>query len=116
MAKLNSADILEGNKKWGNTLIFYVVGYSPTIAVVHKYIADNWSNLAKTDIFWHDEGYFIINLKSNEDKNAILCSRPHMFFGRPAIVKAWSDKFDFHAEILRTIPLWVKLPNLSLNC
>ncbi|XP_021726863.1 uncharacterized protein LOC110694012 [Chenopodium quinoa] len=116
IAKLSSADICEGNKKWGNALIFYVVGYSPTISAVHKFIADNWSNIAKLYIFWHDEGYFIINLKSDDDKNAILCSDPHMFFGKPAIVKAWSDKFDFHAEILRTIPLWIKLPNIPLNC
>ncbi|XP_021767614.1 uncharacterized protein LOC110732003 [Chenopodium quinoa] len=116
IAKLSSVDIYEGNKRWGNAIIFYVVGYSPTISAVHKFVADNWSNIAKPDIFWHDEGYFIINLKSIDDKNAILCSGPHMFFGKPAIVKAWSDKLDFHAEILRTVPLWIKLPNLPLNC
>ncbi|XP_021730685.1 uncharacterized protein LOC110697610 [Chenopodium quinoa] len=37
-------------------------------------------------------------------------------WGKPTIVKPWSEKFDFNAEILRTIPLWVKLPNLPLNC
>ncbi|XP_021765919.1 uncharacterized protein LOC110730423 [Chenopodium quinoa] len=36
--------------------------------------------------------------------------------GKPAIIKPWSPKFDFGAEILRTIPLWVKFPNLPLNC
>ncbi|XP_021734954.1 uncharacterized protein LOC110701649 [Chenopodium quinoa] len=116
IAKLSSVDICEGNKKWGNAIIFYVVGYSPTISAVSKFVVDNWSNIVKPYIFWHDEGYFIINLKSVDDKNAILGSGPHMFFGKPAIVKARSDKFDFHAEILRTIPLWVKIPNLPLNC
>ncbi|XP_021729890.1 uncharacterized protein LOC110696864 [Chenopodium quinoa] len=45
----------------------------------------------------------------------ILCSGRHMFYGKPAIVKAWSSKFDFQAEVLRTVPLWVKFPNLPLN-
>ncbi|XP_021769725.1 uncharacterized protein LOC110733967 [Chenopodium quinoa] len=39
-----------------------------------------------------------------------------MFFGKPAIIKAWNANFDFHSEILRSIPIWVKLPNLPLNC
>ncbi|XP_019242475.1 PREDICTED: uncharacterized protein LOC109222589 [Nicotiana attenuata] len=32
------------------------------------------------------------------------------------IVKAWSENFDFSKEILQTIPVWVKFPNLPLNC
>ncbi|XP_056697968.1 uncharacterized protein [Spinacia oleracea] len=32
------------------------------------------------------------------------------------IVKPWSATFNFHAEILRVVPLWIKLPNLPLNC
>ncbi|KAK4731720.1 hypothetical protein R3W88_024708 [Solanum pinnatisectum] len=33
----------------------------------------------------------------------------------PIIMKLWTDDFDFHAEILQTIPIWVRLPNLPLN-
>ncbi|XP_021727809.1 uncharacterized protein LOC110694913 [Chenopodium quinoa] len=50
------------------------------------------------------------------DKDTILCSGLQMYMGKPAIIKPWSPKFDFGAEILRTIPLWVKFPNLPLNC
>lgn len=82
---------------------------------MHRFIAQQWSNFSKPDVFWHDDGYFVINLCSAEDMNVVLCSGPHMFFGKPVIVKPWSDKFNFHNEILRTI-LWVKLPNLPLNC
>lgn len=28
----------------------------------------------------------------------------------------WSARFDFYEEILKVIPIWVKLPNLPLNC
>ncbi|XP_021736996.1 uncharacterized protein LOC110703500 [Chenopodium quinoa] len=72
--------------------------------------------MQKPDVYWHDDGYFIINMCSSDDRDTILCSGPHMIFGKPAIVKPWCPDFDFHSEILRTIPLWVKFPNLPLNC
>ncbi|XP_075096595.1 uncharacterized protein LOC142174657 [Nicotiana tabacum] len=31
-------------------------------------------------------------------------------------MKAWTPDFNLHDEVLRTIPLWVKFPNLPLNC
>lgn len=46
----------------------------------------------------------------------MLSSGPHAFFGRPMIIKPWSASFNFQDEILRVIPLWVRLPNLPLNC
>ncbi|KAK4727179.1 hypothetical protein R3W88_032096 [Solanum pinnatisectum] len=32
------------------------------------------------------------------------------------IIKPWAHDFNLKEEVLRTIPLWVKLPNLPLNC
>ena len=28
----------------------------------------------------------------------------------------WTANFNFHNEVLRVIPIWIKLPNLPLNC
>ncbi|XP_021734452.1 uncharacterized protein LOC110701169 [Chenopodium quinoa] len=55
----------------------------------------NLSLMQTPEVYWHDDGYFIINLCSSDDKDTILCSGPHMFLGKPAIVK---------------------FPNLPLNC
>ena len=116
IAELQVAELEEGNRKWANALVFYVVGFYPTIAAVLRFFAQQWNDMQKPDVYWHDDGYFIINMCSSDDRDTILCSGPHMFFGKPAIVKPWCPDFDFHAEILRTIPLWVKFPNLPLNC
>ncbi|XP_010693202.1 uncharacterized protein LOC104906181 [Beta vulgaris subsp. vulgaris] len=32
------------------------------------------------------------------------------------IVKPWTPDFSFKEEVLKIIPIWVKLPNLPLNC
>lgn len=46
----------------------------------------------------------------------MIYSGPHLLFVKPMIMKKWSPNFDFHKEILKVIPIWVKLPNLPLNC
>lgn len=64
----------------------------------------------------HDEGYFIVRFQSKDDFCSLAYSGPHMFNGKPTVVKPWTANFNFHEEILRTIPVWVRLPNLPLNC
>lgn len=64
----------------------------------------------------HDKGYFLIRFKSKEDLHSMLYAGPHMFFGRPTLVKAWAPNFNFNDEVLRTISVWVRLPNLPLYC
>lgn len=46
----------------------------------------------------------------------VLASGHHTPNNRPIIVKAWTTNFDFTAEVLNTISIWVKFPNLPLNC
>lgn len=51
-----------------------------------------------------------------EDRNEVIFSGPHTLNNRPIILKTWEPNFDFSEEVLSTIPLWVKFPNLPLNC
>lgn len=46
----------------------------------------------------------------------MFCAGPYTIANRPVIVKGWAPDFDFHAENLKLVPLWVQLPNLPLNC
>ncbi|XP_075078414.1 uncharacterized protein LOC142164326 [Nicotiana tabacum] len=46
----------------------------------------------------------------------ILCEGPYTVNNRPMIMKQWSSQFDFDAEFLTEIPLWVRFPKLPMNC
>lgn len=46
----------------------------------------------------------------------MLLYGPHTIRSKPIFVKAWSPNFDFDTEVPQTIPIWVKLPKLPLNC
>lgn len=103
-------------KKWKRTVILYVVGAEPTIAALERFIAGQWNFVAKPEIYYHNEGYYMILFDSIEDRNEVVYSGPHTMNSRPIIVKPWTAHFDLHNEVLKTIPPWVQFPNLPLNC
>lgn len=94
----------------------YVVGDTPTVGSLERFIATQWNFISKPKVLYHDDGYFVIWFYSMEDRDAVLYSGPHTISNKPVITEVWSPEFIFNDEILKTIPLWVKLPNLTLNC
>lgn len=70
----------------------------------------------KPVVLYHSDGYFVIRFANEEDRDKILYSGPYHLMRRPVIMKPWTQEFNFKEEILTTIPLWIKLPNLPLNC
>lgn len=96
-------------------LIVYVVGTSPSIGALDRYIGTNWNYIAKPKIYYHNDDYFVVKFTSMKDRDEVLLSGPHLYY-KPLIVQLWELDFSFDNEVLRVIPLWVKLPNLPLNC
>ncbi|KAL2930489.1 hypothetical protein RDABS01_035899 [Bienertia sinuspersici] len=68
-------------------MVTYVVVYTATMAAVTRFIEQKRNHVDKPKLYFHDDAYF-----------------------------TWYPKFNFHEEVLHTVPLWVKLPNLPLNC
>ncbi|KAG5605881.1 hypothetical protein H5410_027373 [Solanum commersonii] len=65
--------------------------------------------------YYHNDGYFLVRFANLDERNKILYSSPHMLNNKPIIVTVWSANFNFNKEILQTVQIWVKYPNLSLN-
>ncbi|KNA03835.1 hypothetical protein SOVF_205340, partial [Spinacia oleracea] len=116
VALLDKIDLDKMTNLWDCSIVMYVVGNKPSIGAVIRFIAKEWVNIATPKVFLHDEGYFIFQFSSKKDRDVVLMAGPYSFFNRQVIVKPWAAKFNFQEEILRVIPLWVRLPNLPLNC
>jgi len=67
-------------------------------------------------VLYHSDEYFIVRFANEEERDKVLCARPHYFLKRPVIIKPWLPEFNFKEEILTTILLWIKLHNLPRNC
>ncbi|WMV30066.1 hypothetical protein MTR67_023451 [Solanum verrucosum] len=83
---------------------------------MERFISEQGTFTIKPIILYHKDGYFVVRFAKEEEMDKVLCSGPHYLMRRPVIMKPWVLEFNFNKEILTTIPLWVKLPNLPLNC
>lgn len=57
-----------------------------------------------------------MNFNTLEDMDEVFYAGPHMLNQNPIIVKKWTSNFYFNKEMMQTIPIWVKFPNLPLKC
>lgn len=60
IAQLQKTDVDIGTEKWLNSVVLYVVGDTPTIASVNRFISSTWNHVAEPVVYLHDDGYFII--------------------------------------------------------
>lgn len=58
--------------KWQKAIIVYIIGESPSIGAMERFIAMQWNFAAKPTVYYHNEGYFVILFNSMDDKNAVL--------------------------------------------
>lgn len=113
---LEKVEIEKLNVKWENVLFVYIVGQPPTMNAMNALIKSKWGVSADSTVHRHDHGYFVVNLVNRGDKDSILYSGPHLFYGKTMIIQQWTSSFDFHKEVQKVIPILVMLPNLPLNC
>ncbi|XP_019263541.1 PREDICTED: uncharacterized protein LOC109241271 [Nicotiana attenuata] len=114
--KLCKEEVEEETQKWKQALILYVVGSTPTIGAMERFIASAWNFTTKPKVYFHNDGYFVVRFNSISDRDEILYSGPHMLNNNPIIMRVWSTDFDFNKEVLQIISVWVRYPNLPLNC
>ncbi|KAH0701657.1 hypothetical protein KY285_015935 [Solanum tuberosum] len=115
VAQLDKQKVEPEIQKWKCALIAYFLGETPGYNVICRYIAANWKNIEAPEVFYHDEGYYIIKFQSIEDMQAIYYTRHYSINNRPIILKQWTPNFDFSVEFPSEIPLWVLFPNLPMN-
>lgn len=69
IACLKKDEIESETYKWKNAIILYVVVRSPSISFISTYTINQWSVSGDPEVFYHNEGYFIIQFKSMDDRN-----------------------------------------------
>ncbi|KAK4713550.1 hypothetical protein R3W88_019457 [Solanum pinnatisectum] len=109
-------DVARDNEKWAPSIVIYVVGTAPSIGAMERFILEQGTFTIKPVILYHKDGYFVVRFANERERDMVLCSGFHYLMRRPVIMKPWVLEFNFKEEILTTIPFWVKLPNLPLNC
>ncbi|XP_058757171.1 uncharacterized protein LOC131630409 [Vicia villosa] len=100
---------------WENALILYVLGEDMSMHAIKNFMQKTWNFIQLPDLFYHDEGYFILRFKNSDDMDAVLMKGPYSIRGKPVLIKEWNPEFNLKKDLLRIIPIWVKLPKLPLQ-
>ncbi|KAG5631263.1 hypothetical protein H5410_002980, partial [Solanum commersonii] len=101
VVEILTEDVAQDNEKWAPSIVVYMVGKTPSIGAVERFILGQGTFSAKPVILYHRDGYFVLRFANEEEWDMVPCLVP---------------QFNSKEEILTTTPLWIKLPNLPLNC
>lgn len=97
---LDKEDIDRETLKWKQALVLYVMGDSPGIGAIDRFVATNWNFASKPKIYYHNDGYFVVKFSSIEDRDVVLCSGPYTIGNKSVILKLWAEDFNFTTEVL----------------
>ncbi|XP_070036263.1 uncharacterized protein [Nicotiana tomentosiformis] len=116
MVQLDKLEVEEDENKWRCALIAYIIGDGPGYNAMKRCIKSHWSHVTEPELFYHDEGYYIIKFQTAADAREILYAGPCSIANKPIILKSWTPNFNFTKEFPTVMPLWVKFPKLPMSC
>ena len=93
----------------------YFVGlklYVPALAWYHKQI---WLIKGDLQVLSRGNGFLLFKFSDDNDKQRALEEGPWFVRGKPLVLCLWMIESKFERDKLLTIPVWVKLPKLSLR-
>jgi hypothetical protein len=99
---------------WKLSLVGYIAGRSPGFKAIQNLIVNSWHCEASLTI--HASGWLIFQFANEEDKLNVLSGGPYLVYGRPLILRAMPEYFDFSSSDMHTVPVWVQFPNLPFTC
>ncbi|CAO2827239.1 unnamed protein product [Amaranthus hypochondriacus] len=116
IVQIESNDVVDLISVWESAVVIYVVGGNISSDILRGYIRKHWTCINMPVIHAHEDGYFIVKFANEKECEEILNGGPYFLNRAPMVVKRWSKTFDFQEEILRVIPVWIRLPSLPLHC
>ncbi|GAA0175584.1 hypothetical protein LIER_28729 [Lithospermum erythrorhizon] len=91
------------------------MGLNPSTGAMENYAKLNWNRLGFEEMFRLTSGMFLFRFKTDEDRYSVLAEGPWMFAKRPIILKAWTLESNLERKGADKIPVWIRIPNLSLQ-
>lgn len=64
----------------------YVIGGELTMKIMKKIMIKTGNFSSLPDLFYNEEGYFIIKMKSKKDKEVVLKKGPYTIFRKPVFL------------------------------
>ncbi|XP_058762254.1 uncharacterized protein LOC131635637 [Vicia villosa] len=107
---IEEEDIVNEVKFGDTTLIMYVLGGNLSMHIVKKFIMKQWNFAKLLDMYYNNEGYFVLTFHSYQDRDVVLRNVPYRIQNMPMLLTEWKSNFNLKKDMLRTILVWIQLP------
>lgn len=84
------------------------------MTAVKNFKTKMWSFVTLPEMFYNDDEYLILKFKSEEERAEILLKGPYTIHNLPMVLLELRKDFSIERDMLRTVPIWVKFPQLPL--
>lgn len=100
-----------------STLVFFV-GKRRYYEAVNEYdsLTKGWRTKHDVDFEALDHGFSVFKFSSFEESQCVLEGGPWFIYRHPLVLRRWRDHRHLQQEKLKSIPNWVKFPNLMMAC
>lgn len=75
--EIEEEDITSELKFQENTLIFYGLGEDLSINMEKKFMAKTWNFMTLSDMYYQEEGYFLLRFKTHDDMDNVMMKGPY---------------------------------------
>jgi hypothetical protein len=86
---IEAADVESEVKFWASSLIMYALGGDLSMGAVKQFMIRHWNFVKLPDMFYNEEGYFILRFHSLKDKDVVLMQRPYTIRNMPMLLREW---------------------------
>ncbi|XP_058776403.1 uncharacterized protein LOC131650721 [Vicia villosa] len=111
---IDTQDIASELQYWENSLVMYVIGEDLSMNAVRKFMLNMWNFISLPELYYNNEGYFIIRFNSKSDRDMVLVRGLYTIHRKPMFLHEWKADFKMLDDMIRTLPLWVMFPQLPL--
>ena len=111
MLEDDDVDIVE--ETWGYCLVGLFAGKFPGWTAVRK-LREGWK--VNCTHWRHRSGWFVFKFQSDDDRRKVLEGGPYFAYGSNLILKNMPRCFRFEGDDVSSVPTWIKLPGLPLDC
>lgn len=82
--------------------------------IVKQYLMNFWSFVKLSDIYYNEEAYLIMRFHSYQEMDVVLIKGSYTIRNMPMLLRECNPDFNLKKDVLRTLPIWVKLPQLPM--
>ena len=112
---IDESDVYEELEFQENSIILFALGQSLSMNAVKKFMEKTQNFISLPELFYNDEGYFIMKCKNREDMELVMEQGPYFIYGKPVFLRKWTTEFEMKEDLLRVLPIWITLPQLPLH-